>query len=178
MNRRAFLSLLSLTAAGTALSYYWPQRWNYIVIHHSAGSYGTIEHLQKIHRNRQPWDPVDAMAYHYIIGNGNGLPLGKVATGWRQQWDLWGAHLTAKNLDRNFRGIGICLIGNFDQKPIPPKQYKALLHLTARLMKRYNISLNNVTTHGKTMFERTNCPGRFFPHHSLHKDIQIVLKHS
>lgn len=172
MNRRNFLSLVSVVAGGNAFAYYWPQRWNYIVIHHSGGSYGNINHLQKVHKERQPWDPVDAIAYHYIIGNGNGLPLGKIATDLRQQLDLWGAHLTAKNIDRNLRGIGICLIGNFDKTTVPEKQYLALIKLTATLQKRYSISKNNITTHGQTEGEATRCPGRFFPYKRFHQDIQ------
>ncbi len=41
MNRRKFLlrTGLGLTAVAS-LGYYWPNRWKYIVIHHSAGDYG------------------------------------------------------------------------------------------------------------------------------------------
>jgi len=68
MKKRYILLLILLL-----LSYWWTVRWNYIVIHHSAGDYGNIKHLQKVHRERQSRDPLDAIPYHYIIGNGHGL---------------------------------------------------------------------------------------------------------
>ena len=48
------------------------------MIHHSAGNFGNIEFLQKIHRQRQSKDLIDAFPHHYIIGNGNGLKMGEV----------------------------------------------------------------------------------------------------
>jgi len=70
------IALASTAAIG---SLYWPNRWNYIVIHHSAGDYGNIPFLQKVHRQRQSRDPIDAIPYHYVIGNGNGMKMGEVA---------------------------------------------------------------------------------------------------
>jgi hypothetical protein len=72
-------------------------------------------------------DPIDAIAYHYIIGNGNGLGMGEIASDWRQSYNLWGAHVSISNLDHNFRGIGICLIGNFENGEVPLAQYQALV---------------------------------------------------
>ena len=79
LNRRKFLILSSVpfVSFGTG-ALYWPHRWNYIVIHHSAGDFGNIEFLQQVHRERQSKDPIDAIPYHYIIGNGNGLELGEL----------------------------------------------------------------------------------------------------
>ena len=120
MNRRKLLitsSVLALGASGFSL--YWPRRWKYIVVHHSAGNYGDIEFLQQVHRERQPRDPINAIPYHYVIGNGQGLSLGEVASDWRQAYNIWGGHVSANNMDRNFRGIGICLVGNFETSEIP-----------------------------------------------------------
>ena len=116
MNRRRFLTatatLVGVTSVGAI---YWPRRWNYIVVHHSAGDFGTIEFLQRVHRDRQPGDPIDAIPYHYVIGNGNGLGLGEIASDWREEYDIWGAHLSGHNTTRNFLGLGICLVGNFEE---------------------------------------------------------------
>ncbi len=141
MNRRRFVVASSLVL-GIAWfgSMYWRDRWSYIVIHHSAGSYGTIEFLQKVHRQRQPRDPIDAIPYHYVIGNGNGLGMGEVASDWRQANNLWGTHVFANNPARNFLGIGICLIGNLDEDEIPPEQFQSLVDLTRRLMTKYRPS--------------------------------------
>ena len=81
MNRRNFLikSSFIFIAVGFG-SVFWPNRWRYIVVHHSAGSYGDIEFLKKVHRGRQASDPIDAIPYHFIFGNGNGLGMGEVAS--------------------------------------------------------------------------------------------------
>jgi hypothetical protein len=64
-------------------------QWNYIEVHHSAGNYGNTNFLQKVHRQRQAGDPIDAIPYHYIIGNGNGLGLGKITSDWRNTYNIW-----------------------------------------------------------------------------------------
>lgn len=165
MNRRRFLittgALAGVVGAGAI---YWPRRWSYIVIHHSAGNYGTIEFLQQVHRNRQGGDPIDAIPYHYVIGNGNGLGMGEVASDWRQEMDIWGTHVSANNIARNFLGLGICLVGNFEETEPPAPQYEALVSLTRSLMRRYSISPDDVGLHGKIDGESTKCPGRLFPH--------------
>lgn len=164
MNRRKFIvnssALLGALAFGAV---YWPNRWKYIVIHHSAGNYATIEFLQQVHRERQSGDPIDAIPYHYVIGNGNGLGMGEIASDWRQEFDIWGTHVSENNMARNFAGIGICLVGNFEETDVPTPQYDALLALTKFLMGRYDIPPENVSGHGMTEGESTMCPGRKFP---------------
>ena len=172
MNRRKFLISTSVILGTTGLGgFYWNRRWKYIVIHHSAGSRGDIGFLQKVHRQRQPGDPVDAIPYHYIIGNGKGLGLGEIASDWRQSYHLWGSHVSASNLDHNFRGIGICLIGNYETSAVPAKQYTALVRLTKSLMQKYSIPAKNVNGHGMIEGESTKCPGKYFPMEKLRKDI-------
>ena len=172
MNRRKFIIGSSLIVSSMSLGgFYWRDRWKYIVIHHSAGFYGNIEFLQKVHRQRQPRDPIDAIAYHYIIGNGKGLALGQVASDWRKNYNLWGSHVSFANMDRNFRGLGICLVGNFEKHEIPVKQYRSLLTLTKNLMEEYSIYPDDVNGHGYIKGESTKCPGKYFPMEKFKKDI-------
>ena len=152
--------------------YWWTHRWNYIVIHHSAGEYGNIEFLQKVHRERQGRDPLNAIPYHYIVGNGKGLGVGVVKSDWRRYWHIWGMHISRHNVDRNFRGLGICLIGNFENHGISEKQYRAVVKLTKELMQKYNISIENISGHGYTKGEQTKCPGKHFPMERFLRDIQ------
>lgn len=128
MKRRRFLISSGVAAVVIgSCSVYWPERWKYIVVHYSAGDFGTIEFLQEVHRDRQPGDPIDAIPYHYV--NGNGLGLGEIASDWRCQFSVWGAHLSADNKRINFLGLGTCLIGNFEASaPLEP-QFQALLLL-------------------------------------------------
>lgn len=164
MNRRSFFLASGALVATTALgAMYWPNRWRYIVIHHSAGSYATIEFLQQVHRQRQSGDPIDAIPYHYVIGNGNGLGMGEIAGDWRQDFDIWGTHISGNNIARNFFGIGICVVGNFEESEVPAKQFDALVILTKSLMYRYDIPLENVSGHGMIEGESSKCPGRKFP---------------
>eukprot|EP00487_Bulimina_marginata_P009150 TRINITY_DN349_c0_g1_i3.p1 TRINITY_DN349_c0_g1~~TRINITY_DN349_c0_g1_i3.p1 ORF type:complete len:177 (+),score=11.63 TRINITY_DN349_c0_g1_i3:112-642(+) len=175
MNRRSLLKksslIIGVTGLCTAGAVLWQNRWNYIVIHHSAGRSGNVEILQQVHRQRQSKDPIDAIPYHYIIGNGNGMKSGEVASDWRQEYNIWGAHVSGRNFDHNFRGIGICLIGNLEEKAPAVKQYNALLKLTKQLMLQYNIPLQNVTGHGMTTGERTKCPGKYFPMSKFKRDL-------
>ena len=124
-----------------------------------------------MHRQRQAGDPIDAIPYHYIIGNGNGLGMGEIASDWRNDYKLWGMHVSARNPDKNFRGIGICLIGNFEKHKLPEEQYQSLLLLTKTLMMKYKIGPNYVTGHGHTIGESTKCPGKFFPMDRFKKEI-------
>lgn len=150
---------------------YWKRRWKYIVVHHSAGSYGNIPFLQRVHRQRQGRDPIDAIPYHYIIGNGNGLGLGEIDSDWRQKYDIWGTHVSASNMDYNFRGIGICLIGNFEVEKVLEPQYAALVMLTQKLMLKYAILPEDITGHGMIKGESTKCPGKHFPMARFRRDI-------
>ena len=172
MIRRKFLIRSSVLVSLLGLGgFYWANRWEYIVIHHSAGNYGDIEFLQKVHRQRQAGDPVDAIPYHFVIGNGNGLKMGEVASDWRNDYKLWGMHVSSNNLDHNYRGLGICLIGNFEIQEVPEQQYQALVLLTKSLMKQYDIHSKNVTGHGHTKGESTKCPGKNFPMERFKEDI-------
>jgi len=164
MNRRRLLVTAgSAIGALCAGAIWWPRRWKYIVIHHSAGDFGTIEFLQQVHRDRQAGDPIDAIPYHYVIGNGNGLEMGEIASDGRRDFNIWGTHVSANNLSRNFLGIGICLIGNFEEKDVPAKQFEALVSLTRNLMREHAIPAENVGFHGMIEGESTKCPGRNFP---------------
>ena len=173
MNRRRFLVASGVIAGALgAGALYWPRRWKYIVIHHSAGNFGTIEFLQEVHRDRQAGDPIDAIPYHYVIGNGNGLGMGEIASDWRQEMNIWGTHVSANNMARNFLGLGICLVGNFEETDLPAPQFDALVTLTRSLMRRYDISPAKVGLHGNIDGESTKCPGRLFPHDRFQRAIR------
>lgn len=149
--------------AMVGLPLYWFNRWNGLTIHHSAGSYGDIEFLRQVHRDRQAGDPIDEIPYHFLIGNGNGLALGEVVETGRWERQLWGAHLSENNIVGNFRSIGICLIGNFETDMVPDAQLAALVSLSRGLVRRFGMAQENVNLHGHTPGEATKCPGRNFP---------------
>jgi len=168
MRRRA---LIFGTAATSILGFalWWTRRWHYIVIHHSAGANGDLELLKRVHRARQPGDPIDAIPYHFVIGNGRGMAMGEVAETKRWQSGIRGAHVNGSK--RNLFGIGICLIGNFENSKVPEPQYKALIELVRKLRLDHGIAARNVSLHGETPGQSSLCPGRNFPGARFRKDI-------
>ncbi len=176
ISRRHFLikAGVGIFGASSLGSLLGAQRWKYIVIHHSAGKFGNPEFLRKVRRERQGRSIVNSMAYHFIIGNGSGMDIGHVAHDARWRYQLWGQHVSIRNSDHNLRGIGICLVGNFEKHVINERQYKALLSFTRGLMKKYSIVPENVKGHGYIHREKTLCPGRHFPMQQFNEDIRAA----
>lgn len=129
--------------------------WQWIVIHHSATATGGAAAFDKIHRGKG-WDE---LGYHFVVGNGTDTRDGQVEVGPRWPRQKWGAH--AKTPDNRFNdfGIGICLVGNFDNTQPTPEQMKSLSRLVAHLMRTYRIPADRVVGHGDTG-KPTECPGR------------------
>lgn len=135
------------------------RRWRYIVIHHAAVDEGTMQSLDRYHREQRHME--NGLAYHFLIGNGNGLGEGAIGVGnrWKQQLD--GGHL--HSAAQNQMALGICLIGNFDQDRPTEKQMQSLEALTRALMKRCQLSASAVKTHQQINVVSTRCPGKYFP---------------
>lgn len=137
------------------------RRWVYVVIHHSATSAGSVEGIHDEHRRRRDssgnlWLGI---GYHFVIGNGNGMPDGQIESTFRWRQQLHGAH--SGSAVHNANGIGICLIGNFEEKPPTAEQLKSITQLVDSLTSRYRIPARLVIGH-KTV-KPTACPGRHFP---------------
>ena len=129
--------------------------WKYIIIHHSATAEGGAARFDKEHRGNG-WDE---LGYHFVIGNGSDTRDGAVEIGPRWVKQKHGAH--AKTPDNRFNdyGIGICLVGNFENGRPSTQQMKSLTALVSQLMQRYNIPANRVIGHDDTG-RVTACPGR------------------
>ena len=93
VKRRLFLAATAALGALGLGAFWWPRRWRYIVVHHSGGQIGDLELLKRVHRERQPRDPVDMIPYHFVIGNGRGMEIGQVAETERWKNTIWGAHV-------------------------------------------------------------------------------------
>ncbi|MBC8105095.1 MAG: N-acetylmuramoyl-L-alanine amidase [Anaerolineae bacterium] len=129
--------------------------WKWIVIHHSATPRGGAVAFNRMHQEKG-WDE---LGYHFVIGNGTDTADGQIEVGPRWPKQKWGAHAKTPNNEFNERGIGICLVGNFDLERPTPEQMRALTKLTTYLMKTYRIRPQDVIGHGET--KATDCPGRF-----------------
>ena len=132
-------------------------RWKYIVIHHSATDEGTMRGMDEYHRRTME----HGLAYHFVIGNGNGMKDGDIGVGgrWKEQQD--GGHLRSES--QNKVALGICLVGNFEEHAPTKKQMENLNALVRALMKRCNIPASSVRTHQQINIVGTRCPGKKFP---------------
>ena len=72
-----------------------------------------------------------------------------------------GAHCKADGM--NFKGIGICLVGNFSKHRVSVKQIESLVYLVRILKKYYDIPNRNIIGHGSVKGAATECPGSKFP---------------
>ena len=144
------------------------KKWIYVVMHHSATESGSVESIHTSHRQRKDslGNPWLGIGYHFVIGNGSGMLDGEVESTFRWKQQVHGAH--SGSLVHNASGIGICLIGNFQQHPPTGKQLKAVTQLVSQLSQRYNIPARLVIGH-KTV-KPTACPGRFFPLQDVVRD--------
>lgn len=134
-------------------------RWTYIVIHHTATHDGDASKIQKIHFARGFWN---GLGYHFLIDNGtSGHADGQIEIGprWAKQMD--GAHANAD--DMNIRGIGVCLVGNFSETNVSPRQLESLVYVVRTLQKRYGIPDSHVIRHDDVKGKNTECPGLRFP---------------
>lgn len=152
-------------ASGGSLPASWSvkaeRRWQYIVIHHSATDVGGAQSFDQGHKKRG-WK--NGLGYHFVIGNGSSTADGQVEVGprWTKQNEgIDGAH--AGNKLYNQRGIGICLVGNYNDGRPTERQLVALRRLCRALMTRYGISRANVLPHCEVRRGHTDCPGKKFP---------------
>lgn len=137
---------------------YRTSKWKYIIIHHSATDKGSALHFYKFHLLRG-WED---LGYHFVIDNGSegkGDGQIEVSPRWLKQQD--GAHCSASGM--NYKGIGICLVGNFNKENVTEKQMGSLIYLVNILREEYNIPIRNILGHGKVPGARTECPGKNFP---------------
>ena len=135
--------------------------WTYLVLHHTASTTGSVEaihnaHLKNKDSNGRPWQGI---GYHFVIGNGRGMNDGEIEPTFRWRRQIAGAHAGVE--DYNQHGIGIVLVGNFDQGPPTDRQLDAVHRLVAELVRRYEIKTSNIVGHGDV--RATDCPGRLFP---------------
>jgi len=142
------------------------RRWNCIVIHHTATAAGSAAMIDRWHREKG-WE---GLGYHFVIGNGTHSGDGEVEVGYRWIRQEQGAHcrLSPAHARRrgtaegyyNEHGIGIVLVGNFDQTAPTERQMDALARLVRFLMERCNIPESRIFLHGDV--DQTRCPGSRF----------------
>ena len=132
--------------------------WRAIIVHHSATDFGNAAIFDKWHRERNHWEGV---AYDFVIGNGTDSGDGQIEVTFRWREQITGAHCKTPDNWANKDGIGICLVGNFNNTSPSSRQVQSLLKLIRFLQKRYGIPNSRVYGHGTTPGAHvTDCPGR------------------
>ena len=132
-----------------------PREWRHIVIHHTASSNGSVESIHETHLGKG-WQGI---GYHFVIGNGNGMGDGSIEETFRWREQMHGAH--AGKDEYNQHGIGICLVGNFEETDPSSAQLAAVKRLIGVLKTAYQIPTSNVIGHRDV--KATACPGSNFP---------------
>lgn len=141
-----------------------PNRWKWIVAHHSAVRDGNAAIYGRAHRQR---GMENGLAYHFVIGNGNDSGDGEIEIGPRWFRQIKGGHVHREEI--NEVGIGICLVGNFEQTRPTVKQVLALQELVDYLRSDVVGTKIRFAVHKEIDPGRTACPGRFFPTAQMHR---------
>ncbi|KXU38222.1 hypothetical protein AXK11_00795 [Cephaloticoccus primus] len=144
------------------------QRWRHIVLHHSGIERGSAKTYDAEHRRR---GMENGLAYHFVIGNGRDCPEGQIDIGPRWLKQLRGGHVRDSHV--NDTGIGICLVGNFEQRAPSPKQLAATWALIDWLRRGQINPKHTITVHRWVDRNHTVCPGRHFPFAELKRRYKL-----
>jgi LysM repeat protein len=154
---------LAKVRAGTAGIKVQRDKWQRIVVHHSAIKYGNVEKYDAAHRLR---GMQNGLAYHFLIGNGIDAGDGEIEIGSRWHKQQAGGHV--KNHLINQTAIGICLIGNFEKTHPSKKQLAAFTQLMDWLQGVALSKKVHFAGHRELRGEQTVCPGKHFPLALMH----------
>lgn len=134
--------------------------WRFIVLHHSASRGGDAQVIDRDHVTQNGWDGI---GYHFVIGNGVDMPIGRIEATFRWRQQSHGAHAGALPPQKPFNtdGIGVCLIGNYEQQAIDSVVERRLVELCAQLIDRVpTLSVGRIIGHRDVPGKSTACPGR------------------
>ena len=131
--------------------------------HHSAIRQGNAAIYGRAHRQR---GMENGLAYHFVIGNGIDSGDGEIEIGPRWFRQIKGGHVHREEI--NAVGIGICLVGNFEQTRPTVKQMLAFQELVDYLRSDVVGAKIRFAVHKEIDPGRTACPGRFFTKIQIH----------
>lgn len=138
-------------------------RWTHIVGHHSATPHGNAEIYDRNHRRR---GMENGLAYHFVIGNGKDSGDGEIEIGPRWRKQLEGGHVRRREI--NLHGIGICVVGNFEETRPSAKQMAAFTALVEYLGGEVLKGQYTFAVHREIDRNHTVCPGKYFPVAAMH----------
>ena len=134
---------------------------NKIILHHSATEdSGTVSWgaIRRYHVIECSWG---AIGYHFgieLIGNYYEVLVGRLPY-------ESGAHTK----DQNSQSLGICFVGEFDNKPPPKEQWERGLWLCRYLISQFGIRSTEI--YGHRSFANKTCPGTMFDVEKFKSDL-------
>jgi len=132
--------------------------WTHILVHHSGAEEASAAQIRAYHKSLGWRDA----GYHYLIERDGRVVNGRPPT-------MRGAHCVAGNMNR--KALGICVIGNLENRPPTPAQREALTALVRRLAAEHRIPAANVLGHGEVPGAATACPGRHMDMPALRREL-------
>ncbi len=135
------------------------RRWDYIIIYQSGGLKGNAADLATgrmiggVGAGNMALRPGLGVDFHFVVdnaANGNGKPDGnvEVGTAWKEQFSTapffsW-PHFNHHFYSPYANAVGICLIGNINQRPYTGSQVRSTVRLVRALQNRLGISDSHV----------------------------------
>ena len=133
------------------------QKPSIAVLHSSGSTSASASALDDNHRRVRGLS--DGMAYHFVIGNGSGIPDGTLLVGKRWTQGQPAEAMTDARLAQD--AVAICLIGEFNRDYPTRSQLEALDELLDFLETK--IGPRPVRLHREVENSARNCPGENFP---------------
>jgi hypothetical protein len=131
------------------------QRFEGIVIHHSASRTDDLASIRRMHREVRGWS--DA-AYHVVVANGStDVPAGAAEPSGRYR--LLKASSATKFWDYNLNWLHICVVGNYEEAEVPASVRIGLGDALSRLMDEFGVDWERVVLHRD--LDATACPGKY-----------------
>ena len=127
--------------------------WTDLVITHHGQARGTIESIDHSHSQ----EGLGGLAWHFVVGNGNGIEDGVVFCGdrWIEQ------RLGSIKINSSAEGVLVIgLVGDGDKRRFTPRQIDSLVTLVHRLQAKLAIPASRIHLH--TDLEPTTAPGQYF----------------
>ncbi len=127
-------------------------RYSQLVIHHTASQIGDYKTIQRAHLKRY-----GGMAYHLLLSNGSAnAPTGHLESGWRYFF-FWYSRAT-KSMACNTMALHLCIVGNYEDGPVPDGLKPALAGSIQAICDQYDIPQDAVMLHRDC--SATACPGK------------------
>jgi hypothetical protein len=140
---------------------------SFIIIHHSLTKDSQTvswSAIRRYHVHQLGWLDI---GYHFgieLVGGNEGY---EILVG--RMMDETGAHCRHKSMNR--KALGICFVGNFNERRPPERQWRAGVRLVRCLMRMFNIDETNVLGHCEATEDHRTCPGEKFDMNEFRADV-------